>query len=129
MSKRKASATLTEAGEFRGHDEPPLAAVNSINDEVVNTPSKKVKGQESTGEFSRWQYYENGGWNVYNKRASAFLQQSATSGDPSMVLEPTPTYKKKSSEKRIRCHDGNLKLVFFIVKDKFYKMAKELNKK
>ena len=127
MSKRKAPTTVPEASGLGEHDEPK-AAVNCVDD-VVKPAPKKAKREDSVGEFSRWQYYENGGWNIYNKKASAFLQQSATNGDPLMVFEPTTTYKKKSSEKRIRCDDSNSKLVFFIVKDKFYKKAKELNKK
>lgn len=126
MSKRKAVAPVSEGSAFDVQVEI-TAAANTAGNELVKSP-KKAKQEDSRGDYTRWEYYESGGWNTYKKKATEFLQLSAVNGDPQMVVEPTATYKKKSSEKRIRCHDCSSKLVFFIVKDKFYKKVKELNK-
>ncbi len=122
MAKRKAAVIV--AKDTKNNDKEKTTE----NENVGNTTPKKLKSELKTQhQYTGWEYYENGGWNSYNENATKFLQDSVLNQNPLITLEPCG-YTKKKSEKRIRCNNESSSCAFFIVKDRLYKMAKDMNK-
>jgi hypothetical protein len=86
----------------------------------------------TSGDAVEWEHYCDGGWNTFSPAASVWLMSAMGDGNADLEEEPRGHFKKKASQRRIRCStdDDSLswsaQLRFFLIKAPLLKKLKAM---
>eukprot|EP01031_Cornospumella_fuschlensis_P024471 gene24472-29576_t len=74
-----------------------------------------------------WQYYEGGDWHSFGENSVKRIRQALSENDPAIFREPEDLFKKKSSQRRIRCDDtdSDSGLGFYILSNSLFQKIKK----